>query len=149
MKYCYIFIMSLFVSFNIAKSQDLSAKRIATIKSFTTALFHDNKSPKFIIDNYMHLPLNDTISLQKREGIISILMDSLKKKHIGLVSSSGCKIVSYDKFKGEKKKFSGSSQDIVIVTVHNEPVIYFYFHEDKISSFSIIEKGKYGYFILI
>ena len=149
MKYCSFFIVSFIFSFNIAKSQDLSVKRIATIESFITALFRDNKSQKFIIENYMYLPLNDTIPMKKKEEFISNLILSLKKTHSGVVSSSGYKIVSYGEFKGEKKKFSGSTEDIVIVTVQNKPTIYFSFYEDKIHSFTLIEKGKENYFLVI
>jgi len=149
MKYCSLFIVSFFFSLNIAKSQDLSVKRIATIESFITALFRDNKSEKFIIENYMYLPLNDTIPLKKKEEFISNLILSLKKTHSGVVSSPGYKIVSYGQFKGEKKMFLDSLQDIAIVTVHNKPVIYFYFYEDKIYSFTLIGKGKENYFLVI
>jgi hypothetical protein len=101
------------------------------------------------MENYMYLPLNDTISSKKIEEFNSHLIDALKKKHSGGVSSSNYKIVPYGQFKGEKKLFSGSSQDIVILTVQNKPAIYFYFYEDKISSFTLMEKGKYGYFIML
>jgi hypothetical protein len=133
-----LFIVSFFFSLNIAKSQNLSVKRMATIESFMTALFRDNKSQKFIIENYMYLPLNDTIPLKKKENFISNLIDTLKENHIAIFSSPGYKIVSYVEFKGEKKMFSNSLEDIAIVTAHNKPVIYFYFYEDKIYSFTLI-----------
>lgn len=151
MKYFSLFVLSFFFSLNIAKSQDLSVNRIAKIESFIAALFRDNKSQKFIIENYMYMPLNDTIPLEKNERFISSTIDSLKKTHSGLVSSP-YKIVSYKGFKGDKTTFSGSAddlEDIAIVTVHNKPVIYFYFHEDKIWSFTLIGKGKYSYFITL
>jgi hypothetical protein len=122
---------------------------MATIESFITALFRDNKSQKFIIENYMYLPLNDTIPLKEKENFIGNLIDTLKKNHIGIFSSPGYKIVSYDEFKGEKKMFSDSLEDIAIVTVHNTPVIYFYFYEDRIYSFTLIGKGSENYFITI
>ena len=149
MKYCSLFIVSFIFSLNIAKSQDLSVKRIATVESFITALFRDNKSQKFIIENYMYLPLNDTIPLKKKEEFISNLILSLKKTHSGVFPLSGYETVTYGEFKGEKKKFSGSNEDIVIVTVQNKPTIYFSFYEDKIHSFTLIEKGKENYFLVI
>lgn len=149
MKYCYLLISSLLLFLNPVKSQDVPFKRKATIESFINAVFRDNKSPQFIMENYMYLPLNDTISSKKIEEFNSNLIDALKKKHSGGVSSSNYKIVPYGQFKGEKKLFSGSSQDIVILTVQNKPAIYFYFYEDKISSFTLMEKGKYGYFIML
>ena len=149
MKYCSLFIVSFIFSLNIAKSQDLSVKRIATVESFITALFRDNKSQKFIIENYMYLPLNDTIPLKKKEKFIRNLIDTLKKTHSGVFPLSGYKTVTYGEFKGEKKKFSGSTEDIVIVTVQNKPTIYFSFYEDKIHSFTLIEKGKENYFLVI
>lgn len=151
MKYSCLIIVSFFFSLNIAKSQTLSVKRIATIESFITALFRDNRSQKFIIDNYMYLPLNDTIPLKKKEQFISSTIDSLKKNHSGLVSSP-YKIVSYNEFKGEKKMFSGPAEDlkdIAIVTLHHKPVIYFSFREDKIWSFTLIRKGSENYFLVI
>ncbi|MBG6236043.1 hypothetical protein IWX76_002624 [Pedobacter sp. CAN_A7] len=149
MKYCCTFIASLFFFLNVAKSQDLPVKRIATIESFITALFRENKSQKFIIKNYMYLPSNDTTSLKKKERFISNSLDSLKKRHNSLVFSPGYKIVSYVKFKGEKKMFSESLQDIAIITVHDKPVIYLCFYDDKIYSFTLIKKGKYSYFIIV
>ncbi|RYF26923.1 MAG: hypothetical protein EOO42_00025 [Flavobacteriales bacterium] len=149
MKYCSLFIVSFFFSLSIAKSQTLSVKRIATIESFMTALFRDNKSQKFIIENYMYLPLIDTISLKKKEEYIGILIDTLKNNYSGVVTSPGYIIASYSEFKGEKKRFSDSLEDIAIVTVHNKPVIYFYFYEDRIYSFTLIGKGSENYFIVI
>ena len=147
MKYCSICIVSFLFSFNIAKSQELSSKRKATIESFVTALFRDNKSQKFIIDNYMYLPLNDTIPLKKKEEFISILIDTLKKNYSGIISSS-YEIVSYGEFKGEKKMFSNSLEDIALVTVNSKPVIYFYLYQDRIYSFRLIGKGSENYFII-
>jgi len=149
MKYCSLFIVSFFFSLNMAKSQNLSVERMTTIESFITALFRDNKSQKFIIENYMYLPLNDSITLKTKEYLIGHLIDTLKKNHIGIVSSNGYKIVSYAEFKGEKKLFSDSLENIAIVTVNNKPVIYFYFYEDRIYSFTLIGKGSENYFITI
>ena len=149
MKYCSLFIVSFFFTLNIAKCQDLSVKRTATIKSFITALFRDNKSNKFIIENYMYLPLNDTMPLKKKEKFVSHLIDTLKKNHSGIVSSPGYDVISYGKFTGEKKMFSDSLEDIVILTIHNKPVIYFYFYEDRIYSFTLIRKGSEHYFVVI
>jgi hypothetical protein len=100
------------------------------------------KSPQFIMENYMYLPLNDTISSKKIEEFNSNLIDALKKKHSRGVSSSNYKIVPYGQFKGEKKLFSGLSQDIVILTVQNKPAIYFYFYENKIFSFTLMKKAS-------
>ena len=79
MKYCSIFIACFFFSLNVVRCQDLSAKRKTTIQSFITALFRDNKSQQFIIENYMYLPLKDTIDSKKKGIFVSNAIDSLKK----------------------------------------------------------------------
>lgn len=81
--------------------------------------------------------------------MIGTLIDTFKKTHSGVVSSPGYKIISYDEFKGEKKMFADPTHDIGVLTVRNKPVIYFYFHEYRIYSFTIMEKGKYSYFLTI
>lgn len=149
MKFFPILIASFFFFLSMARSQDLSVERKATIESFIAALFRDNKSQQFIIHNYVYIPQDDTISLQEKERFIMNTMDALKKKHSNLTSTTGYKIVSYDEFDGEKKLFSSPTQDIAILTMQDKPVIYFYFVKDRIYSFTLMEKGKYGYFIVL
>jgi hypothetical protein len=148
MKYCFIFIASFFFSLSVVKCQDLSAKRKTSIQSFITALFRDNKSQQFIIENYMHLLLKDTIDSKKKETFVRNSIDSLKKTHSVLLSSPGYEIVSYDQLKGEKRMFSEPTQNIAVVTPHGKPVLYFLFYRDKIHSFMLIQKGKYSYFLV-
>lgn len=148
MKYCFIFIASFFISLNVVKCQDLSARRKTTIQSFITALFRDNKSQQFIIENYMYLPLTDTVDSKRKETFVSISIDSLKKTYSVLLSSPGYEIVSYDQLKGEKSMFSEPTQNIAVVTSHGKPVLYFLFYRDKIHSFMFIQKGKYSYFLV-
>lgn len=149
MKYCFILIASSFFSMSVVKCQDLSAERKTTIQSFISALFRDNKSQQFIIENYMYLPWKDTIDSKKKETFVRNSIDSLKKTHSVLLSSPGYEIVSYDQFKGEKSMFSEPTQNIAVVTSQGKPVLYFLFHGDKIHSLTLIQKGKHSYFLVI
>jgi len=148
MKYCFFFIASFFFSLSVVNCQDLSAKRKTTIQSFITALLRENKSQHFIIENYMYLPLKDTVDSKRTETFVRNSIDSLKKTYSVLLSSPGYEIVSYDQFKGEKCMFSEPTQNIAVVTSHGKPVLYFLFYRDKIHSFMLIQKGKYSYFLV-
>lgn len=134
---------------NLGKAQELFSKRNVIIKDFITSVFKENKDSRFVISNYIYLAPNDTVPLTKRESVIANMVDSLKVKKGKLMASSNYEIFTYDNFKGVKKKFSGASNDIIIASVNNIPVIYFYFYKDRISSFTIIEKGDYGYFVIL
>lgn len=149
MKYCFFFIASFFFSLSVVNCQDLSAKRKTTIQSFITALFRENKSQHFIIENYMYLPLKDTVDSKRTETFVRNSIDSLKKTYSVLLSSPGYEIVSYDQFKGEKCMFSEPTHNIAVVTSQGKPVLYFLFYGDKIHSFTLIQKGKYSYFLVI
>lgn len=96
----------------------------------------------------MYLNPNDSIDLSKRKEIIGNLMDSLVTKNLNL-KSCRYEIVPYSRFNREKKKFSGPWKDILILTVNKDAIIYFNFERDKISSFTVIGKGSYSYFITI
>lgn len=134
---------------SLGKAQELFSERNEVIKNFISSVFKENKGSDFVIKNYIYIAPNDTVPLMKRESIIANMVDSLKLKKGKLMASSNYRTFTYDSFKGVKKKFSGDSKDIIIASVNNVPVIYFYFNKDRISSFTIIEKGSYGYFVIL
>lgn len=67
-----------------------------------------------------------------------------------MFGSSGYETYAYNDFEGSKKKFNTDDHsDIMILSVKNKPLIYFYFKKDRIMSFSYIDKGSLSFFITI
>jgi len=151
MKTIFLLLTALPLFFNpkSTKAQGRTQNKETVIRSFISALFKEKKEPKLIIKDYMNISPCDTVPFYKREEAIINLMDSLKKKVGSLLATKDYKVVGYSDFTGTKKTFSGSTKDIFIVSINKSPIIYFYLEQDKILSFTLIEKGEYGYFILI
>jgi len=135
---------------NLVKAQDQFSKRSSTIKAFISAVFKDKKNTGFIIDNYMYVAPNNSISSIQRESVISHMIDTLEKKNSKVLASSDYELFTYDNFKGIKKEFNTDNfKDIIIMSVKNKATIYFIFDEDRIKSFTTIEKGSLSFFVII
>lgn len=140
----------IFLVSNLCKAQDLFAKRSSTIRGFISAVFKDRKDVRYIMDNYMQVAANDTIPKANKEKIISAMVENLVQTSGKAFASSGYKICTYNSFKGNKKKFNTDDyNDIVILTIENEPVTYLEFKEDRIVSFYYIDKGALSFFVTI
>jgi hypothetical protein len=137
-------------SSNPVKAQDQFAKRCSTIKAFIAAVFNDKKDTRFIMNNYMFIATNDTISQAEKENVINAMVDALVKTNGKILASSDYESFAYDDFKGDKKKFNtGDYSDIMILSVKNKAIIYFNFNMDRIVSFFEIEKGSLSFFLTI
>jgi|GEM_PF-2839038 len=137
-------------SSNPVKAQDQFAKRCSTIKAFITAVFKDKKNTRFIMDNYMFIAPNDTISQAEKENVINAMVDTLVKTNGKILASSDYENFAYNDFKGDKKKFNTDDySDIIILSVKNKAIIYFNFNMDRIVSFFEIEKGSLSFFLTI
>jgi hypothetical protein len=148
-KKLYITLILIVFSSNIIKAQDQS-KRSSTIRAFISAVFKEKKETRFIIDNYMFLPSNDTISPVKKEVAITHMIDTLVKANNKILASSDYKIFEYDNFKGDKKIFNTDDhKDILVLSVKSKAIIYFYFSQERINSFFVIEKGSLSFFLTI
>ena len=135
---------------NLVKAQDQFSKRSSTIDAFISAVFKDKKPPGFIIDNYMYLVPHNTTSSMPRERVISNMIDTLVKRNSETLASLDYELFTYDNFKGIKKEFNTDNfNDIMIVSVKNKAIIYFIFDQDRIKSFTTIEKGSLSFFLTI
>jgi hypothetical protein len=52
---------------NFAKAQDQLSKRNSIVNAFVSAVFNEHKNTRFIMDNYMYIASNDTISPVKKK----------------------------------------------------------------------------------
>ena len=135
---------------NMIKAQDCLTKRTSTIKAFLSAVFEEKKETHFIIEHYLHLAPNNSVSTLQKETIINSMIDTLVKRNNKIFPSSNYKIFTYDNFKGEKKRFNTDDfKDIMIVAIKNKAIIYFQFNQDRIMSFYTIEKGSLSFFVTI
>jgi hypothetical protein len=135
---------------NLVKAQNQFTKRSSTIRAFVSATFEDKKGTDYIIKNYMYVIPNNTISSTQRESVISNMIDTLVKKNRKILASSYYELFTYGNFKGIKKGFNtDDSKDIMIMTVKNTPIIYFIFDQDRIKSFTTIEKGSISFFVIV
>lgn len=135
---------------NLTKAQDPFSKRSSIVQAFVSAVFKEKKQSRFIIDNYMYLPSNDSSSAVKKEDVITHMIDTFVKKNCEMFAFSSYEIFAYDKFKGLKKDFNTDDfKNIMIVAINKKAVIYFYFHDDRIMSFFTIEKGSLSFFVTI
>jgi hypothetical protein len=135
---------------NWVKAQNQFTKRSSTIKAFVSATFKDKKGADYIINNYMYVIPDNTISSKQRESVISNMIDTLVKKNGKILAASDYELFNYDNFKGVKKEFNTNDpKDIMIIAVKNNPIIYFIFDQDRIKSFTTIEKGSISFFVII
>lgn len=151
MKKCIIPLIALTFFFNATlKAQVEFSKRSSTIKAFVFDVFKEKKGTGFIIKNYMQLSSDSTLSALKKEGVINAMIDTLVKRNGDLLSSSKYEMFAYNDFNGVKKDFNiNDANDIMILSIENKPIIYFYFIQDKINSFFTIEKGSLSFFVTI
>jgi hypothetical protein len=134
---------------SFAKAQDQLSKRNSIVKAFVSAVFKEHKNTRFIMDNYMYIA-SDTISPVKKEVLVTHMIDTLLKANSHAIASSNYEIFKYNNFKGDKRKFNTEdSSDILILAINNKAAIYFYFNQERISSFLVINKGSLSFFVTI
>ncbi|WP_374948734.1 hypothetical protein [Mucilaginibacter sp.] len=134
---------------NLATAQDLFVKRSSTIHAFISAVFKDKKDTRFIMDNYMYIAPNETIPKEKKETVVTAMIGKLTANS-KILASSDYKIFEYDNFKGDKKIFNTDDyRDIMILSIKNKAIVYFYFKQDRLISFTYIDKGSLSFFVTI
>lgn len=135
---------------NFVKAQDLTSARRATVKAFLSAVFKEKKDTRFIVDNYLYQAANDSISQAKKDEFTSAMIVNLRNTIGKKLMLSDYELVNYDDFKGSKKRFNTDDyKDIMILTIKNEPPIYLSFKEERIASFTTINKGGLSFFVVI
>lgn len=129
-------------------AQDTHTGKKQVAYQFMEAFFRQQKPASFIIDSFIYLSPADAVSLEKRKQVIAQLLDSLKTEKAHLLQSAAYEIYAYKDFTGSKKQFDEKgTDDILIITVHQRPVLYLYCTNDKIRSFTVMDKPGQAYFL--
>jgi len=119
------------------------------VSNFVKSVFFENKSAKFVADNYMYFePINNSkYSMNDRIKILNKHLKKIKKEKTTFVDASNFFILPYKDYKDAKVTFTKSTQDIFILISRKNPVMYFYLVDDRILSFDYILKGDEAFFI--
>ena len=119
------------------------------VSNFVKSVFFENKSAKFVADNYIYFePINNSkYSMNDRIKILNKHLKKIKKEKTTFVDASNFFILPYKDYKDAKVTFTKSTQDIFILISRKNPVMYFYLVDDRILSFDYILKGDEAFFI--
>lgn len=119
------------------------------ISNFAKSVFFENKSAKFVADNYMYFePINNSkYTINDRIKILNKHLKKIKKEKSALLEPANFSVVSYNEYKEAKVVFTKSTEDIFILTSKKNAVMYFYVVNHKILSFDYILKGDEALFI--